>query len=197
MLNRLLYEGKSRLPQNATSDLIRRDPRFGLKPIWRQAPFSALKVGSRHLVKFGSELWVFPLQKSPKELLPPSKECSNALYHPGAPRPKQRPIFSNVRVFIRSWKSIQSRIGKSFLHPTRAGSTFLRSCKKTRRTSLRLAYPSRMTCWPSNGPWYLGPGLPFHLYCLSPSNKQPPCICLPSADYMSRWLPDYATVVFV
>ena len=49
---------------------------------------------------------------------------------PGAPRPKQRPIFSNVRVFKRSWKSIQSRIGKSFLHPTRAGSTFLRSCKK-------------------------------------------------------------------
>ena len=87
MLNRLLYEGKSRLPQNATSDLIRRDPRFGLKPIWRQAPFSALKVGSRHLVKFGSELWVFPLQKSPKELLPPSKECSNALYHHGAHGP--------------------------------------------------------------------------------------------------------------
>ena len=40
----------------------------------------------------------------------------------------QRTNLSKVRVFIRLWKSIQSRIGKSFLHPTRAGSTFLRSC---------------------------------------------------------------------
>ena len=180
---------------------IRSDP-AGSK-IWfetdmRQAPFSALKVGSWYLVKFGSELWVFPLQKSPKEL------CLH-------PRNAQTP-FTTLGPHGPSSARFSPTCGYLYDH----GNRF--SPELANPFYIQPGWQHVFEILQKNAENQLAVGLPIEddvlalqramgisgsRSSLPPVLLEPfkqtatPCICLPSADYMSRWLPDYATVVFV